>query len=249
MFHFDNFSISKREIIVSIAIIAIMLVFGFMIHGAISDSLMLRYQKYNTALQINEDTEMFKYAMKTSIGNAFVYGELKCVDAVTFPEIDGEYSQVKKVKERYTKHTHTVTKTYTDDDGDTHTYTEEEEYWTWDEIDSWSKTSTKITFLDIEFAYGQLDLPPSGYITTIKESSRIRYVYYGAPTKCSGTLFSNLKNNTINDSKFYMNYDIESTLKILKSGSELILFWIGWILLTGGLVFAFVYIDNRWLED
>jgi hypothetical protein len=249
MFHFDGFSFSKREIIVSIAIIAIMLVCGFMIHGAISDSLMLKYQKYNTALQINEDTEMFKHAMKTSIGNAFVYGELKCVDTVTFPEIDGEYSRVEKVKERYTKHTRTVTKTYTDDDGDTHTYTEEEEYWTWDEIDSWSKTSTKITFLEVEFAYGQIKLPPSGYITTIKESSKIRYVYYGAPTKCSGTLFSNLKNNTINDSKFYTDYDIESTLKILKSGSELVLFWIGWILLTGGLVFAFVYIDNRWLED
>ena len=79
MIHFDSFSISKREIIISIAIIALMLVFGFMIHGAINDSLMLQYQEYNTALQIKEDTEMFKHAMETNVGNAFVYFNGVCV--------------------------------------------------------------------------------------------------------------------------------------------------------------------------
>lgn len=243
-----DFEVTKREILVSIAIIAIMIIFGVMIHGSIEDSLMLKYQEYNTALQINKDADMFKYAMSTNIGNAFVYGDLKCVDTVTYDEIGGKYSYVKKVKERYTMHTRTVTKTRTVN-GQTQTYTETEVYWTWDVVDSWSKHCKKITFLDVEFDYGKIDFPSAGYITTIQESGTIRYKYYGSPTKCKGTIYSNLKNNTINDTQFYHNATIEETIERLESNAWLVLFWIGWILLTGGLVFVFFYIDNWWLED
>ena len=241
MWHFGEFSISKREIIVSVVILALMLVFGFMIHGAISDSLMLKYQEYNTALQINEDAEMFEYAMKTNIGNSFAYGELKCVDTVTYPEIGGEYSYVKKVKEEYTRHT----RIYTDEDGDV----VEDVYYEWDEVARESKHCDKITFLGVEFDYGQIDLPSSSYICTIKKSSDIRYKYYGAPTSSTGTLHSDLRNNTINNSRFYSGCTISETLDSLESGAELVLFWIGWILLTGGLIFVFIFIDNHWLED
>ena len=51
---------------------------------------------------------MFQYGMDTNVGNAFVYGDLKAVDTVTYPEISGEYMYVEKVKERYTKHTRRV---------------------------------------------------------------------------------------------------------------------------------------------
>ena len=248
MIHFDNFSLSKREIIVSIAIIAVMIIFGLMIHGYINDSLMLKYQEYNTALQINEDLDMFEYAMKTNIGNSFVYGDLKCIDTVTYDEIDGEYSYVKKVKEKYTMHTRTVTKTRTVN-GKTQTYTTTETYWTWDAVDSWSKHCEKISFLDVEFDYGMIDFPSESHIATIKESSKIRYVYYGAPTECTGTLYSDLRDNTINNSSFHHNMTIEETIKHYESGWQLLLFWIGWVVLTGLLVFGFIYIDNHWLED
>ena len=248
MIHFDDFSISKREIIVSIAIVAIMLVFGFMIHGSINDRLMLEYQKYNTALQINNDPEVFKYSLKTDVGYVFAYGDLECVDTVTYPEIGGEYSYVKKIKERYTQHTRTVTKTRTVN-GKTETYTETETYWTWDQVASEDKHCNKISFLGTEFNYGQINFPSESHIDTIKTSSSIRYVYYGAPTKCTGTLFSNLKNNTINESRFFIGQNIERSIEILEYGGELFLFWFVWLLFTGGLVFAFVYIDNHWLED
>jgi hypothetical protein len=241
-------TVTKREIIVSIAIVALMFTFGFMIHGSINDALMLKYQKYNTALQINQDTAMFKYGMETNVGNSFIYGDLKCLDTVSYPEINGEYSYVKKVKEKYTRHTRTVTKTRTVN-GKTQTYTEQETYWTWDEVYSESKHCTKIAFLGVEFSYGQIDFPSASYITTIKESSKIRYKYYGSPTECVGTLFSVLKDGTINDSSFYCNMTIDKTIERLESGVELILFWLGWLILTGGLVFAFIYVDNHWLED
>lgn len=239
-----DFEITKREILASIVIICIMLLFGLMIAGSINDNIMDKNQEYNTALQINSDKDLFQYGMKTNIGNAFVYGDLKAVDTVTYPDIEGQYSYVKKVKEKYTMHTRTVTETVNGK-----TRTRRETYWTWDKVDSESKHSKKITFLDVEFNYGAIDFPEASHIDTIRESSNIRYKYYGSPTKCTGTLYASLNDNTINDTRFYHNKNIEDTLDSLTSGWELIVFWIIWIILTIGAVVGFYYIDNRWLED
>lgn len=248
MRYYDDVKITKREVLFSIVIISVMLLIGIIIHGNINDSLMRKYQVYNMALQIEDNTDMFTYGMRTNVGNAFVYGELKAVDPVTYPEIGGSYSYVEKVKERYTMHTRTVTRTRTVN-GKTQTYTTTETYWTWDKIDSWSQHCTKISFLDVEFDYGMIDFPSSNHITTQKESSKIRYVYYGSPATCVGTLYTNLSNNTINESDFYTNYTIDETIESLESGAELIVFWIIWIPLTGAAVYGFCYLDNKWLED
>ena len=244
----SNIEITKREVLVSIIIIAIMLLIGIVIHGSINDELMLEYQKYNTALQIENDSDLFAYGMKTNIGNAFVYGDLKAVDTVTYSEIEGEYLYVERVKEKYTKHTRTVTKTKTVN-GKTQTYTETEEYWTWDRVGSESKKCKEISFCGVVFDSSKIDLPSAEYIDTVKETSHIRYKYYGTDTEFTGTIFTKLKDNTISDNtNFYNNNTIEETMKIFKSNWQLILFWIVWILFTSGLVMGFYYVDNRWLE-
>lgn len=225
-----------------------MILFGVLISAAINNSSMEKYQEYNTALQIESDKDLFEYGMRTNVGNAFVYGDLKAIDTVTYEEIGGEYSYVEKVKEKYTMHTRTVIKTRTVN-GKTQSYTTTETYWTWDRVDSWSKHSEKITFLGVEFDYGTIEFPTDSYITTIKESSHIRYKYYGAPTECEGTLYAKLVDNTITDIHFYNDKNIEETIKILESNWQVVLFWIGWVLLTGGLVIGFYFIDNKWLED
>lgn len=240
--------ITKREILFSIAIICIMLVFGVMISGNISESVMEKNQEYNTALQINNDKELFEYGMRTDVGNAFVYGELKAIDTVSYDEIPGEYSYVKKVKERYTRHTRTVTKTRTVN-GKTQTYTETEVYWTWDEVDRWEKHSEKISFLDVEFDYGMINFPSYDYIDTIKESSHIRYVYYGTGTEFQGTLYTKLINDTIDGPGFYNNHTIEETIDRLETNWQVPVFWVAWVALTTGVAIAFYYIDNKWLED
>ena len=240
--------ITKREILASIAIVFVMLLIGLLISGAINENLMDAYQEYNTALQIDADKEMFKYGMKTNIGNAFVYGDLRAVDAVTFDEIGGEYSYVKKVKEKYTQHTRTVTKTRIVN-GKTQSYTTTETYWTWDVVDSWDKHSEKIAFLDVEFDYGTINFPAHEYITTIRESSNIRYKYYGSVASCEGTLCAKLENNTIANVSFYNNNTIEQTMESLQSNWQIIMFWIVWIMLTGGIVAGFYYVENDWLED
>lgn len=240
--------ITKREILFSIVIICAMLIIGIVIAGNINDAVMERQQEYITALQIDNDKDLFEYGMRTNVGNAFVYGELKAIDTVTFDEIDGEYSYVKKVKERYTRHTRTVTKTRTVN-GKTQTYTETEVYWTWDEVDSWSKHSEKITFLDVEFDYGTIDFPYRSHIDTQDGGYHIRYVYYGAPTYSIGTIYTKLANGTIPESTMHHNRTIAETLDSTMRDGSVIGFWIGWVFLTGGAVCGFYYIDNRWLED
>lgn len=245
----EDIEITKREVLVSVIIIAIMLLLGIVIHGNINDNLMLEHQKYNTALQIENDPDLFAYGMKTNIGNAFVYGDLKAVDTVTYPEIGGEYLYVEKVKERYTMHTRTVTKTRTVN-GKTQSYTTTETYWTWDRVGSESKKCKEISFCGVVFDSNKLGLPGDKYIDTIKESSHVRYKYYGTDTEFTGTIFAELKDNTIPDNThFYNNDTIEDVLEGFKSNWQLVIFWIFWVLLTGACVVGFYYIDNNWLED
>ena len=237
--------ITKREVIASISIIAVMLIIGVIIHGSISEKIMDSNEKYNKAIKV-EDEELFKYGMRTSSGNAFVYGELEVLDSVTYPEVGGEYSYIEKVKEEYTMHTRTVT--YTDSNGKTQIETET--YWTWDEVGSESIRSKKVKFLGVEFDYAQFLNLDSGYIDTIKESSHIRYKYYGSPIKATGTIFTTLQNNNIgNEIKLYEDMNITETYKYLEEGNGLLfLFWFIWIIVTTGIVYGFYYLDNEWLN-
>ncbi len=251
----DKMVVTKREVLFSIVIIAVMLVFGFMISSGISNSLMNDYQEYNTALQIDNNKDVFQHGMRTGIGNAFVYGELKAVDTVSYDEIEGDFSYIKKVKEKYTKHTRILTKTRTNSKGETETYTEEE-YYTWDYVSQESKSSTKIDFIGVEFLYGKIPFPSEREIKTVYAGSDwwhlsgdIRYVYYAAPAECEGTLYAVLKDNTITNVCFYYDKNIEDTIESLESEWQIIVFWIFLILLIGGLVVGFYFIDNKWLED
>jgi hypothetical protein len=104
-----------------------------------------------------------------------VYGDLVAVDTVTYPEIDGEYMYVEKVKEKYTKHTRTVTK-YKTVNGKRKSYTTTETYWTWDRVGSEDKKCNEVTFCGITFNVNKFDIPSSHHIDTIKETSHIRYI-------------------------------------------------------------------------
>lgn len=248
-YRYSDPEVTKREIIFSIVIVCIMLIIGIIIHGKIENSLMEKYQKYNTALQINEDKDLFQYGMRTNVGDAFIYGDLQAVGSVTFPEIpNGQYGSVTRVQERYTKHTRTVTKTKTVN-GKEVRYEEEEEYWTWDEIDRDYSHVDEITFLDVTFPWSTIPYPGESYITTQSCGYHLRYQFYGSDTSYKGTIYTNLSETGISDTHFYNNLTIEKTIDHLESGFGLILFWILWILLTIGLVVGFYYIDNRWLED
>lgn len=135
--NFGEFEITRREIIASISIIAIMLLIGVLISSKISDWQINQNDKYNKAVKI-ESTDLFQYGMETNIGNAFVYGKLKAVDTVTYPEIGGKYMYVKKVKEKYTMHTRRVSH-----GSGKHKYYTTETYWTWDYVGKESKKAKR----------------------------------------------------------------------------------------------------------
>lgn len=236
--------VTKREIIISIAIAAVMLTIGFFIYGKITDAQNDKNAEYQKAVHI-EDSELFQYGMDTNVGNAFVYGDLKAVDAVTFDEIGGEYLYVEKVKEKHTLHT----RTYTVKVGKT-TTVRTETYWTWDEVNRENKQSLEIMFCGVVLPSIKVEIPDTEYIDTIKESSEIRYKYYGTPIKHTGTVYTKLSDGAILDnSRFFKDYTIEQALDSCTSGVGNVMFWALWIVLTVGAVVGFCYLDNRWLED
>lgn len=240
---FGDFEITKREILASISIIAVMILIGILISGKISEYQMDKNEKYNKAVKI-ESQEMFQYGMDTNVGNAFIYGDLKAVDTVTYPEIGGEYMYVEKVKERYTRHTRQVRHS----NGKTTWYTTET-YWTWDRVGSEDIKCKQISFCDIVFPSNKIEMPGTDYIDTIKESSHVRYKYYGVRTKYAGTIFTDLRDKTISDnSNFYNNSTIDETIEYLESSVGTVIFWIFWVILIGLAVFGFYYLDNRWLD-
>lgn len=239
--------ITKREVIASGAIIAVMIILGLFISGSIQERLLEQYQVYDAAVKI-DDEELFRYGMRTNIGHAFVYGELETLDPVTFSEIGGEYSYIKREEQKYTKHTRTVTETYTDSDGKTHTRTKTETYWTWDTVRTQIKTATQIAFLNVEFAYSQIPFPSAHEIATVNTGFHKRNVYYATSTNFTGTIFTVLKGNTISETSFYNNQTITETIDSLETGFQIIIFWVLWVILTVALVIGFYYLENRWLN-
>lgn len=107
----------------------------------------------------------------------------------------------------------------------------------------------EVSYLKHIFSSKKIQLPDDDYIDTLKESSHVRFKYYGVGLKYTGTIFTELKNKTIkNNSPFYENMTIDETVDHLESDFALWLFWIFWIILIGACVYGFYYLDNEWLE-
>lgn len=242
-FDFGDFEITYREILASISIIAVMLLIGFVISGKISQIQSDRNAKYNKAVKI-ESADLFRYGMDTNVGNAFVYGELKAVDTVTYPEIGGEYMYVEKEEEHYNRHT----RTYTTTDGKGHTRTHTEVYWSWDYAGSEDMQCKEVSFCGVVFDSNKIKLPSADYIKTIKESGYVRYKYYGTNIEYKGTIFTELKDKTISDSTPFYEMSIKETKDKLERNIGIVIFWIIWIIVMVLAVFGFYYIDNEWLE-
>lgn len=236
--------ITTREIIASISIIAILLIVGIVISGRVSDNIADINEKYYKALKV-DTKDVFQYGMDTSIGDAFVHGNFEAVDPVVYPEVGGDYLYLRRVKERYTMHTRTVTTTV---NGKTRTRTQT--YWTWDVVGSEEKQSKEVSLLGIRFNTSQFNIPHGDYITTIKESSHVRYKYYGYPAKSNVTIFTNLKDGNIEQSNIpiYKDLNIEQTIQRLEQSFGMAIFWMAWLGLTAVVVLGFYYLENDWLN-
>lgn len=250
-FDLGDIEITSREIIVSIAIIAAFLIGGFLISGRIQDGIDDANARYNTAVKIDclDNNELFVYGMRTNIGNAFVYGKLEAVDIVSYPEVDGEYMEIKKTKEKYTMHTRQVAHTMTVN-GKTQIYYITEVYYTWDYAGSESKKCEKVRFCDVESSSDRINLPPLEHIDT-QTFGNIRYIYEGSKTEYIGTLFSDLREDTISEgSDFLADMAIDEAVEYYKNTGAIkqVLFWFVWMIICGACVYGFYSLENRWLE-
>ena len=248
--------ITKREVLASISIIAVMILIGFLISGKISDGIMDDNEKYNKAVKI-ESEDLFQYGMETDVGNAFVYWKLESVDTVTYQELGGNYVYIAKIEERRERHERKVKKK----DSKGKEYTETEVYYSWDTENTESLHAKEIKFCGTTFDYEKIKLPFSKYIKTIPgdkvyswesgERVKVRFVYYGVKTKYKGTIFADLKDGTIPDkTHFYKNSSLNDTVEMFETNATvaMVIFWIIWIILTGAVVYGFYYLDNEWLE-
>lgn len=243
VFECGEFDITKREIISSFGLLAIMITLGIVISGAISDNIERAKKEYNQAIQI-DSPELFEYGMETSVGNAFVYGQLRAVDVVTFDEVGGQWLWIEKELEEYTRHEKQVE--HTDSKGNKYYTTEV--YYSWDYVSSKIKHSEKITFLDHEFDYDQINVYGSEYIDTIYKGMDERYIYRGKTIEHTGTIFTKLHDGTIDKTVLEKNQTIQEVLEAKNNNYGIVIFWIIWIILTIAAIYIFFYADNTWLE-
>lgn len=240
----NSFRITRREILMSIPIIAILFLVGMWISGMIESYIDDKNAEYYSTVQITEP-DIFQFNMQTNVGNAFVYGVLEAVDTVSYPDIQGEFMSLRKVTERYTMHTRVVTTT--DSKGRSHTRTEV--YYSWDNIGEEEKHSEKLEFMGSEFDISKFSIPSQDYIDTVYESHTVRHKYYGNATKYTGTVYTELRNGTISESsKFYESMNIDEAIKQCTSNAWIYVFWVFWVIFMVAAVVGFYAIDNKWLE-
>lgn len=246
---FGNFTITKREILVSIAITFILIGIGFFISSTIQNAIYEKNEKYYKALKIESNKEQFKYAINTNIGNTFAQGKVQATNSVSINDIEGNYFKIKKVKEKYTKHIRQVA--HTRKVGNTtQTYYTTEEYWTWDYAGKEEWHTEKFEFLGVEFDYATIKFNNEQYKDIKKVDRYTRYKYYTIPSEFEGTLFTYISNNTITENEFYLNDSINNIIDNKQNEVTIynVLFWLIWIILIFIIDFVYMYFENNYLE-
>ena len=102
--------------------------------------------------------------------------------------------------------------------------------------------------LNVEFDYEKIPFPSAHEIKILDTGYNKRNVYSATEKNFVGTIFSYLKDETVNKTSFYPDKNISETIEYLESGHEIIIFWIIWILIIVLIVVGFLYLDNRWLD-
>lgn len=238
--------IKPREIAFSVAIVFVMVALGFLFGSKISDHIAETNEKFTTAAQITDD-EQFQYALATDFGNVIAYGDLIAEQPVSADDLDGEYAILTKITERYTMHTREVT--YTDSKGHTHTRTEI--YWTWDRVKREEDSTETFSFMGVSFPADKFSVTAHQQGDTIYDSRLVRHYYEAVDANMVGSIHTQIKDHMIADNnRFYTDAEPQAivNLAIRQGNIAIILFGVLWIALTGGAVYGFCALENRWLD-
>lgn len=241
--------VTKREILFSTVILAVMVGLGVWVSNPIVGSLTKNALETVSAVQAR-DSERFGYIKRTNAGRFLAEGPLVANDTITIPDIPGQYSYIEKVKEVYTMHT----QVYTTSDGKGHVTTHVRTYWSWDVKGREKFETGDYTFLGERFTKNEIGYrAESDKDTTIYNGvlrgSKTRHVYYTTPVMVEGLMTGLADGKSYSDLKFSRGVLIEDRIegaerKIL---SVPIVFWVFWFMLTGGLITLFYVLENKWL--
>lgn len=256
--------ITLREILVSIAIFFVLSGIGYLIYEYIDDKSEIK--KYETAQIIEDNKEKLDYLVNTKFGNVLISSTFKTgdKDAVKFDEINGEYAFIKRVKERYTMHTRTVCS-----GSGKNMVCRPEMYWTWDCVDSDKKYAKNINFIGYSFDGKKLlnqvpnkNLKLSKKIYNQKyekietkyvyETSDVRYYYEYIPLNFKATVFTNTRDKELfKDYTLFYKKTPEQVVENIKSSTKTnkLSFIIVWLLMTAGVIYWYISLDNNYLED
>ena len=234
----DNWSLTLRELIASISIVAMFLVFGLIIYQKIDRNISDKNDIYRKAIGVTDESRM-KYGIDTEIGYAFCSGELTSHTQITHPDIDGTYMSIEIQKQKYRTHYRRV-------NGKTHIYH------SWDTIDTDYLNTDYVKWLGFDFSFKQISGLNYERVKMVETGYHMRNIYYGIPDKIDVSSFIKLTHDTVNQTiVMHRNVSVNELREMCLNGGILtkVLFWIGWIILTGLVVFVFYYADNNWLED
>lgn len=241
--------ITKREILLSITIFAIMIGFGVWISSPILSKATNKYIEAASSVVVN-DAEKFGYIKRTDAGRFIADGTLAVIDTLLIDGLPKPYSYVEKDKEEYRMHTETYT--ITDSKGRTQTRTRT--YWSWDVVKTWNYKSERGVFLGQEFGMDSIFRYHSKQDTIVKVKTGLfnndtRYVYYTCPPSFDGIMIGVAENKTYSNPKFIQNTNSEKYLEKMEKNVNggTIAFWILWIILTGGIIVGFYALENKWL--
>ena len=241
--------ITKREILASVTILAIMVGIGVWLSAPILSKATERYLAVASSVVANTDDE-FDYISRTNAGRFLANGTLSAIDTVRLEELPGIYSSVKKVKEEYTLHT----EVYTTTDSKGHTTTHTRTYHSWDEVKHWNYKAERAMFRGKEFKIDEVYRVRIQKDTIIKVKTKMfendtRYVYYTAPVSFDGVMLGSAMNRKYEGPKFINGLTAEEYIKHTerKLNGNTVLFWILWILLTAGMLAGFYALENKWL--
>ena len=241
--------ITKREILASVTILAIMVGIGVWLSAPILSKATERYLAVASSVVANTDDE-FDYISRTNAGRFLANGTLSAIDTVRLEELPGIYSSVKKVKEEYTLHT----EVYTTTDSKGHTTTHTRTYHSWDEVKHWNYKAERAMFRGKEFKIDEVYRVRIQKDTIIKVKTKMfendtRYVYYTAPVSFDGVMLGSAMTRKSEGPKFINGLTAEEYIKHTerKLNGNTVLFWILWILLTAGMIAGFYALENKWL--
>ena len=241
--------ITKREILFSSIIIAVLLGIGILISKPITTAATDNALNVASAVRV-DDSNKFGYIKRTNVGTFLAEGELIANDTIRLLELSRGYSRVVKIEQEYCCHVETYTTTDSKGRTTVHTRT----YWSWDDKKRDDFSTEDFTFLGEKFTAREIRYGIPTVMDTIIYNRKVfgndrRWVYHTAPITVEGMMEGNAADGKYNDLKFRRGAKIERVVELAEKRIDTapIVFWVFWGLLIVGAVVLFYVAENHWL--